>query len=270
MIAVADARIHPSAIVDGTADIDPSAEIGPFCIVGKNVYIGEGTVLHPNVHILQNTRVGRNCQIFSGAVIGGPPQDHKFKNEGTYVEIGDENILREYVTIHRATGEGNVTRLGCHNMVMAYAHIGHNCEIGDRVTIASYVGISGHVSVEDGANFGGSSGIHQFCRIGRFAMVGGMSGVNKDIPPYMMASGLPALVIDVNVRALRRAGIPANIRQNVRAAYKLLYRSNLNQSQALQAIEEEIEPSPELEHLLNFIRNTREGVNGRGNTPPPA
>ena len=260
-----DCRIHPSAIIDASADIDADAEIGPFCVVGKNVSIRSGTVLQPGVHILENTRIGRNCLIFTGAVIGGPPQDHKFKNKSTFVEIGDDNILREYVTIHRATGEGQVTRIGSQNMIMTYAHIGHNCEIGDRVTIASYVGISGHVTVEDGVNFGGSSGIHQFCRIGRLAMVGGMSGINKDVPPYMMASGLPAQVIDINVRALRRANIQANVRRDLRAAYKLLYRSNLNQSQALQAIEEEIEPSPELEHLLNFIRNTRDGTNGRGN-----
>ena len=261
-----DSRIHSSAIIDTSADIEAGVEIGPFCVIGENVSVKSGTILHPGVHILQNTRIGHNCQIFSGAVIGGPPQDHKFKNEGTYVEIGDENILREYVTIHRATGEGKVTRIGDHNMIMAYAHVGHNCEIADRVIIASYVGISGHVTVEDGVNFGGSCGIHQYCRIGRLAMVGGMSGINKDLPPYMMASGLPAQVIDVNVRALRRANIQAKVRGELRAAYKLLYRSNLNQSQALQAIEEEIDPSPELEHLLNFIRNTRDGTNGRGNT----
>lgn len=265
---MADARIHPSSIIHASAELDADVDIGPFCIIGENVTILAGTILHAGTHILQNTRIGRNCQIFSGAVIGGPPQDHKFKNEPTFVEIGDDNIMREYVTIHRATGEAQVTQIGCGNMVMAYAHIAHNCKIGNHVTIASYVGISGHVSVEDGVNFGGSSGVHQFCRIGKLAMVGGMSGINKDLPPYMTASGLPAQVIDVNVRGLRRAGIAAKVRQEVRAAYKLLYRSNLNQSQALEAIEEEIEPSPELEHLLNFIRNSREGTNGRGNTAP--
>jgi len=263
---VPDPLIHPSACIAASAEVHPGVSIGPFCVVGENVSLGTGTVLHPNVLILQNTRIGSNCQIFSGAVIGGPPQDHKFKNEDTYVEIGDDNILREYVTIHRATGEGEITRIGCNNMVMAYAHIAHNCAIGDHVTIASYVGISGHVTVESGVNFGGNSGIHQFCRIGTLAMVGGMSGINKDVPPYMMVSGIPAQVIDVNVRALRRANIPSKVRGELRAAYKLLYRSNLNQSQALQAIEEEIEASPELEHLLSFIRNTRDGSNGRGNT----
>ena len=154
-------------------------------------------------------------------------------------------------------------------MVMAYAHIAHNCDIGNRVIIASYVGISGHVTVEDGVNFGGNSGIHQFCRIGTLAMVGGMSGISKDVPPYMMVSGIPATVIDVNVRGLRRACVQAKVRGELRSAYKLLYRSNLNQSQALQAIEEELDKSPELNHLLNFIRNTRDGNNGRGNSNPP-
>jgi UDP-N-acetylglucosamine acyltransferase len=267
MSTVTDLRIHPTSIVHDTAEIEKDVTIGPFCVVGENVTISSGSVLHPNVHILQNTRIGRNCQVFSGAVIGGPPQDHKFRNEPTYVVIGDDCILREYVTIHRATGEGKETRIGCQNMIMAYAHIGHNCEIGDRVTIASYVGISGHVTVEDGVNFGGNSGVHQFCRIGTLAMVGGMSGINKDLPPYMMASGLPAQVIDVNVRGLRRVGVATKVRQQIRTAYKLLYRSNLNQSQALEAIEEELEPSAELEHLVKFIRNSREGSNGRGNTP---
>jgi UDP-N-acetylglucosamine acyltransferase len=266
MIILAEPRIHPSSVIHPSAAIDPDVQIGPFCLVGENVSIGSGTVLHAGAHILQNTKIGRNCQVFSGAVIGGPPQDHKFKNECSFVEIGDDNILREYVTIHRATGEDQVTRIGSENMVMAYAHIAHNCEIGDRVTIASYVGISGHVTVENGVNFGGSSGIHQYCRIGTLAMVGGMSGINKDVPPYMTVSGLPAQVIDVNVRALRRAGVLAKVRGELRAAYKLLFRSNLNQSQALQAIEEEIEPSPELEHLLNFLRNSRDGANGRGNS----
>jgi len=268
MSTLTEPRIHPSSVIHSTADIDPDVQIGPFCVVGEIVSIRSGTVLHAGAHILQNTKIGRNCQVFSGAVIGGPPQDHKFKNERSYVEIGDDNILREYVTIHRATGADKITKIGSGNMVMAYAHIAHNCEIGNRVTIASYVGISGHVTVEDGVNFGGSSGIHQYCRIGTLAMVGGMSGINKDVPPYMTVSGLPAQVIDVNVRALRRAGVMAKVRQEIRAAYKLLFRSNLNQSQALQAIEEEIEPSPELEHLLNFLRNSREGSNGRGNAAP--
>lgn len=258
--------IHPSAIIDPSAELAPDVQVGPYCIIGEDVHIGEGSILHANVHIISHTRIGINCQIFNGAVIGGPPQDYKYKHEMTFVELGDNNIIREFVTIHRATGEGNATRIGSNNMIMAYGHIAHNCEIGDRVVIASFCGIAGHVSVQDGANLGGHSGIHQFSRIGTMAMVGGMAGVNQDVPPYMLATGFPARVCDVNMRALRRAGIAASIRGDIRTAYKLLYRSNLNRSQALEAIADEIEPSPEIEHLLNFVRHTREGINGRGNT----
>ena len=262
-------QIHASAVIDESAEINPGATIGPFCVIGAKVQIGAGSVLHPSVHIVKNTRIGRNCQIHSGAVIGGPPQDHKFKDEMSFVIIGDGNILREYVTIHRATGENNATTLGDHNMLMAYAHIGHNCDIGNHVTIAGYVGISGHVTIEDSVNFGGLCGVHQFCRIGTLAMIGGMSGVAQDAPPYMLVAGRPARVYDVNVRGLRRAGVPAKVRGELKRACKLLYRSDLNQSQALEAIEEEIEKSAELEHLLAFIRHTRDGQNGRGNSSTP-
>jgi UDP-N-acetylglucosamine acyltransferase len=258
-------HIHPTAIIDSSAQIEPDVEIGPYCVLGKEVQIGAGTVLHAHVVIEQNTRIGCNCQIHSGAVLGGPPQDNKFKGEESFVVIGDNNIIRECVTIHRATGEGNVTRVGSNNMLMAYAHIGHNCDVGSFVTLSSYVGIAGHVQVEDYANFGGICGVHQFCRIGTWAMLGGMSGIVQDIPPYMLANGRPARVYDINKHGLRRAGIAPKVRNELREAYKLLYRSNLNMSQALETIEEEIDPSPELTHLLTFIRSTRNGHNGRGN-----
>lgn len=262
-------RWHATAVVHPTAEIEPDVEIGPYCLVGRNCVIGSGTVLHAHVHLVENTRIGRRCQIHSGAILGGPPQDFKYRGEDSYLEIGDDNVLREYVTIHRATGEEAFTRIGCHNMVMAYAHIGHNCEIGNHVTVASYVGISGHVTVEDHANFGGICGVHQNCRIGTLAMIGGMSGVNQDVPPYMLARGVPAKVYDVNVRGLRRANVAQGVRSELKEAYKLLYRSNLNVSQAMESIERSLESSPELEHLLQFIRETRGGFNGRGNNPPP-
>lgn len=267
MVVTEQRRIHPTAIIDDEALIEEGVEIGPFCVIGKNVRIGAGTQLHPHV-VIENAILGRNCQVFGGANLGGIPQDYKFEGEPTRVIIGDNNVLREYVTIHRATGEGQVTRLGNHNMLMAYAHIGHNCDIGSHVIIASYVGISGHVTVEDYANFGGDCGVHQKARIGTLAMVGGKAGVTQDVPPYMIATGIPAKVYDINVRGLRRAKIAEKTRRELRQAYKLLYRSNLNITQAIEVIEEEIESSPELEHLLNFIRGTRQGGNGRGNEPP--
>jgi UDP-N-acetylglucosamine acyltransferase len=262
---VSEARIHPTAVIHPSAVVESGAEVGPYCILGKNVRVGAGTVLHAHVIIEQNTTVGRDCQIHGGAIIGGPPQDSKFKNEESFLTIGDGNIIREFVTIHRATGEGNLTRLGNHNMLMAYAHIGHNCDIGNHVTLASYVGISGHVTIEDSAFVGGMAGIHQFCRIGTLVMIGGLSGVVQDIPPYMLANGRPARVYDINKIGLRRAGISIKVRNELREAYKLLYRSNLNMSQALETIAEEIESSPELEHLLEFIHSSRNGKNMRGN-----
>ncbi len=262
-------RWHPTAIIHPTAEIEPDVEIGPYCLIGKGCRIGSGTVLHPQAQIIENTLIGRNCQIYGGCILGGPPQDYKYKGETSYLAIGDSNILREFVTIHRATGEGEVTRIGNDNMIMAYAHIGHNCEIGSHITIASYVGISGHVNVEDYANFGGICGIHQNCSIGKLVMIGGMSGVTQDIPPYMLASGRPAKVYDINIRGLRRANVPLKVRGELRQAYKLLYRSNFNVSQALEVIGEEIESSPELDHLLAFIRKSRNGFNGRANNPPP-
>ena len=262
-------RIHSTAIIDETADIAPDVEIGPFCCIGANVKIGEGTILYSRVDIVRNTVVGKNCQLHSGTVVGGPPQDKKYNGEQTYVIIGDNNILREYVTIHCATGEGNVTRLGSNNMIMAYAHIGHNCDIGSDISIASYAGISGHVLIEDSVNIGGMCGLHQGSSIGRLAMIGGMSGIAKDIPPYMLASGSRAQVYGINVVGLRRAGVVSNVRKELKEAYRLLYCSNLNVSQALDAIVADIPSSPELDHLLAFMRHSREGLNGRRTPPSP-
>ena len=262
--------IHPTAIIHATAELEPGVRIGPFCVVEEGTRIGANSVLHAHVTIQKYTQIGQDCEIHGGTILGGTPQDTKFKGEKSFVVIGDRNVIREFVTIHRASGEGKATQIGSDNMLMAYSHIGHNCEIGNHVTMASYVGISGHVTIHDRATLGGITGIHQFCRIGSYAMVGGLSGVSQDIPPYMVANGQRARVIDININGLRRAGISPKVRGELRIAFKLLYRANLNQSQALESIVNEIETSPELEHLLKFIRESRDGFNGRGNNPPPA
>lgn len=261
--------IHPSAIIHPKAEIASGVQIGPFCVVEEDAHIGEGSLLHAGVTVQKYTTVGRHCEIHGGAILGGSPQDTKFKGEKSFLEIGDHNVIREFVTIHRASGEGEMTRIGDRNMLMAYAHIGHNCEIGSGITIASYAGISGHVTIDDSANISGVVGIHQFCRIGTLAMIGGVSGVVKDIPPYMIANGQRAEVIDININGLRRAGVSPKVRGELRIAFKLLNRAGLNQSQALEAIINEIPTSPELELLLNFIRQSREGFNGRAKNPPP-
>ncbi len=261
-------KIHPTASIDPTATLGDDVEIGPFAVVGAEAVLGEGTRLRPHAVVDAYVTLGKNCDVFSGAVLGGIPQDRKFKGEKSFLVIGDNNIIREHVTIHRAAGEGNETRIGDDNLLMAYSHIGHNCQLGSGITMANMTGISGHVLVEDRVNFGGMVGIHQFARIGRLAFVGGYSKVVQDIPPFMMADGRPCKVLDLNIVGLRRSGVSARVRADLKQAYKLLYRSEMNMSQAVETIEADLESSPELDYLLDFIRNIRFGTNGRQNDAP--
>ncbi|MFQ3549278.1 MAG: acyl-ACP--UDP-N-acetylglucosamine O-acyltransferase [Armatimonadota bacterium] len=256
-------NIHPTAIIDDSAEIGQGVKIGAYSIVGKNVKIGDNTELDHHVIIECNTEIGSNCTVKSGAVLGGNPQDYKFKGEETYLKIGNGNIIREFVTIHRASGEGESTIIGDNNMLMAYCHIGHNCVLGNGITMANMVGISGHTLIEDKVVFGGIVGVHQNVRIGKLAMVGGFSKVVQDVPPFVLADGRPCKVCDLNVIGLRRNDITPQSRAGLKHAFKLMYRSNLNISQAIEAIENEIEPSAELDYLLDFIKNVRLGYNGR-------
>jgi UDP-N-acetylglucosamine acyltransferase len=260
--------IHPTAIVDPSARLGEDVAIGAYSVIGPNCEIGDATVIGPQVVLEEFTIIGRNCQVRAGAVLGGPPQDHKFKGERSYVRIGDHNLIREFVTMHRATGEEQATTVGNDNLIMAYVHIGHNCQIGNGTMISSYAGLSGHITLDDSVVIGGMVGIHQFVRIGRLAMLGGYSKVVQDVPPFMLADGRPADILDLNIRGLRRAEVRASSRAALKQAYKLLYRSNLNVSQALEAIEEEVEATPEVVHLVEFIKQIGEGGFGRANDRP--
>ena len=255
--------IHPTAIIDPTARIGQGASVGAHSIIGKNVCIGDGAHIDAHVLIESNVTLGKDCVVLAGSVIGGAPQDKKYHGEDSYVKIGDGNIIREYVTIHRASGDEQATVLGDGNMLMAYCHVGHNCKLGNNITMANYVGISGHVIIEDKVVFGGFVGVHQKVRIGKLAMIGGMSKVVQDVPPFAIVDGRPIRVYDLNVIGLRRNNISAKVRSEIRHAYKLLYRSNLNVTQAIEAIEREIEPSEDLTYLLDFIKSVREGSGGR-------
>ncbi|CUU36757.1 MAG: acyl-ACP--UDP-N-acetylglucosamine O-acyltransferase [Fimbriimonadales bacterium] len=257
------AKIHPTAIVHPKAELAEDVEVGPYCIIGPNVVIDSGTVLGAHVVIEENTFIGKMNSIGHGAVLGAPPQDRKFKHERTYLRIGDNNLIREYVTIHRASGEGEETVVGNNCFLMAYSHIGHNTRVGDGVVMANSVGISGHCIIEDGANLGGMTGVHQYTRIGRLAMVGGMSRITRDVPPYLMVEGNPAEVHGVNLVGLKRAGIPEANRTALRVACRLLYFANLNTSQAIERIRAEVPLVPEVEHLLRFVEEIRQGRNGR-------
>lgn len=260
-------RIHPTAVVDPTAELAPDVTVGPYCVIGNNVSIGRGTSLQSHVVIEPHTTLGEDCQVRQGVVLGGPPQDHKYKGERTYLIIGNRNVIREFVTIHRATGEEQATRIGDGNMIMAYCHIGHNTEMGNGIIMANQVGISGHCVVEDRVVFGGIVGLHQFVRIGRLAMIGGMSKVVTDVPPFMMVDGRPTEVVGLNVLGLRRAGIPPKVRSGLKQAFRLIYRSNLNLSQGIEAVHNEVDPSDERDYLLEFLTKIRRGYAGRQNDP---
>jgi UDP-N-acetylglucosamine acyltransferase len=228
------AKIHPTALVDPDAQIGADVEIGPFSIVGPQVVIGEKTIVQSHVVIEGEVAIGTGNFIGHGAIIGAPPQDVSFSPERkTKVEIGNDNIIREYCTIHRGSPEGSATKIGDKNFLMAGAHIGHNCVIGNNVTIANNCLLAGHVRVDDGAFLGGGSTFHQHMHVGRIVMVQGSSAFGKDLPPFLIAAERNS-VFGVNVVGLRRAGFNAKDRDEIKAAFKLIYLSGLNISQALK------------------------------------
>lgn len=260
--------VHPTALIDKTAQLDEGVWIGPYCVVEANTSIGANTVLEANVIVKSGTRIGARCRLWPNVVLGHEPQDMKFHGEESYVHIGDDNMLREMVTIHRATGEGEATRIGNQNLLMAYVHVGHNCTIGNNTMISNSTGISGHVTIEDKVVIGGFAGIHQFVHIGKMGMVGGLSKVVQDVPPFCICDGRPAKIHGLNIRGLRRNGVPSEVRNQVGTAFKLLYRSGMNTSQALERIHAEIPRSETLDYFIDFVERVREGRLGRQDETP--
>jgi UDP-N-acetylglucosamine acyltransferase len=253
---MSDAKIHPTAIVDPGAQIAAGAEIGPFSIVGPQVAIGEKTIVQSHVVIEGEVLIGSGNFIGHGAVIGAPPQDVSFSPERkTKVEIGNDNIIREYCTIHRGTAEGSSTKIADKNFLMAGAHIGHNCEIGNNVIIANNCLLAGFVRVDDGSFLGGGSTFHQFMHIGRLVMVQGSSAFGKDLPPFVIAAERN-YVFGVNVVGLRRAGFSAKDREEIKAAFKLVYQSGLNISQALEKAATKKLSAPARE-FLDFVASAK-------------
>ena len=255
--------IDPTALIDSSAQIGQGVWIGPHCIIEADTQIGDNTVLEANVLVKSGTSIGQRCRVWPNVILGHEPQDMKYRGEKSFLRIGDDNILREMVTIHRGTGEGTATTIGNRNMLMAYVHIGHNCTIGNNNMISNSTGFSGHVTVEDKVVIGGFVGVHQFVHIGKMAMVGGLSKVVQDVPPFCTCDGRPAKVHGLNTRGLRRNGVSVEQRMEVGTAFKLLYRSNLNTSQALERIHAGIPHSPTLDYFIEFIERVREGRLGR-------
>lgn len=254
-------EIHKTAIVSPKAEIDDDVYIGPFCIVGDGVSIKKGTRLMSNIVVEGNTEIGQECTIYPFAAIGLPPQDLKYKNEKTGLKIGKKNIIREYVTIHRASvGGDGLTEVGDSNFLMAYVHIAHDCKIGNSVIMANAATLAGHVLVEDFAVIGGLVAIHQFTRIGAYSMVGGFSGIGQDIPPYTMASGARAKLYGLNVIGLKRHGFSDEAINNLKKAYKILFREKRTLKEALKKIKSELPETPEIKHLLEFIEKNKRGI----------
>ncbi|MGE5558767.1 MAG: acyl-ACP--UDP-N-acetylglucosamine O-acyltransferase [Bacillota bacterium] len=253
--------IHPTAVVHPNAKLGREVVIGPYSIINENVEIDDFTVVDSHVVIDGWTTIGKYCHIYHGASIGCEPQDLKFKGEKSYVFIGDYNMIREFVTISRGTeGGGGETRIGNDNLFMAYSHVAHDCQIGNHIVIANSVALAGHVVVEDRAIVGGLSGVHQFTKIGKMVMVGGCTKVVKDVPPYIIVDGNPAKVAGINIVGLRRNEVLPEVREEIKKAYRILYRSGLNMAQAIEQMDQELTGSPEIEHFIRFLRNAERGI----------
>jgi len=251
-----DTKIHPAAIVDPNAKLGTDVEVGPFSIIGPHVTIGEKTILQSRVVIEGEVTIGRGNFIGHGAIIGAPPQDLSFIPERkTRVEIGDDNIVREYCTIHRGSPDGSATKIGDRNFLMAGAHIGHNCLIANNIVIANNCLLAGYVRVDDGAFLGGGSTFHQFMYIGRLVMVQGSSAFGKDLPPFVVAAERNS-VFGLNIVGMRRAGISANDREEIKEAFKLIYLSGLNISQALKKADTMSLGTPARE-FLDFVASSK-------------
>ena len=256
-LLITEFMIHPTAQVHPSAQLHPTVEVGPYAIIGEHVKIGRETTVGAHVVIDGHTEIGDRNRIFPGAAIGLEPQDLKYKGAASWVKIGNDNLIREYVTINRATGEDEATVIGNQTMLMAYVHVAHNCTIEDRAIITNSVALAGHVHIESGARLGGMLGIHQFVRIGCMAMVGGMSRIDRDVPPYMLVEGNPCRVRSLNLIGLKRAGVAelddGQVFAGLKKAFRLLYRSGLPLEKALSQFEL-LPPSEHLQHLHQFLQ----------------
>jgi len=253
-------KIHPTAIVGPKVELGEDVEVGPYSVINGNVKINRGSKIGAHVFIEGFTTIGENCRIFTGAAIGSQSQDLKYKGEKSFVKIGNNNVIREYVTINSATGEGNTTLIGDNNFIMAYAHVAHNCHVHNEAILANEVTLAGHVNVDDKAIIGGVSAVHQFVNIGKLSIIGGCSKVVKDIVPFTMADGHPTQIYGINYIGLTRNKFPPEKISTLKKIFKILFRSNLNTSQALVKIKEEFNSSEQADYLINFVKNSNRGI----------
>ncbi|MEM6867471.1 MAG: acyl-ACP--UDP-N-acetylglucosamine O-acyltransferase [Cyanobacteria bacterium P01_C01_bin.121] len=269
-MALTTTLIHPTAVIHSGAQVHPSASVGPYAVIGEQVTVGADTVIGAHAVIEGNTQIGDRNRIFPHAAIGLEPQDLKYDGSMSLVEIGNDNAIRECVTINRPTRLGEVTRLGNHNLLMAYAHVAHNCEIGDRVIVANSVALAGHVAIESHARISGLVGVHQFVHIGAYAMVGGMSRIERDVPPYTMVEGNPSRVRGLNQVLLSRSGIAqeedGKVYKGLKEAFRILYRSGLTLEEAIRKLES-ISDNDRVRHLYTFLQASANEKGRRGPVP---
>ena len=253
-------QIHPTAIVHPGANLEEGVEIGPYSVIGEYVTIGSGTRIGTHVVIEGHTTLGQDNHIFSGAVIGSITQDKKYQGGVSYLKIGDRNNIREYVTINSGTEEGSSTIVGNDNLLMAYAHVAHDCEVKNNAVLANVATLAGHVTVEDHAIVGGLSAVHQFVKIGKLAIIGGCSKVVQDIPPYMLVDGHPAKAYGLNSVGLERMEFSKEEKLELKRAFKLIFRSKLSLRHAIESIEKELAPVPAIADLCTFLKSSERGI----------
>jgi UDP-N-acetylglucosamine acyltransferase len=253
-------RIHSSAIISRLAEVASDVEVGAFAIIGDNCVVPSGCIIAPRATLERNVTLGPNVQVGMGTILGGPPQDLKFAGEETTVEIGEGTVIREYTTINRGTSQSFKTTVGRNCLLMSYVHLGHDCHIGNNVILSNVVQLAGHVIVEDRAIVSGLCAAHQFVRIGRHSFIGGCSRVSKDIPPFLKAVGNPVKLYGLNTVGLQRSGMDEATVRELKRAYRLLFRSDLNVTQAIERAQNEIDPLPEVRELIRFVEESERGV----------
>ncbi len=253
-------QIDPRAVISPKAQLGNDVVVGPFAVIEDDVVIGDGTWIAPHAVVYNGARIGKECKMYPGASLSAPPQDLKYKGEPTLLMIGDKTVVREYVTLNRGTAESGKTVIGSNCLFMAYTHVAHDCVVGNNVVLANCVALAGHVTLKDYVIIGGLTPIHQFVSVGEHSMVGGGLRVSKDVPPYILAGQNPLCFEKLNLVGLRRRGFSGKTIELLEQVYRILYRSNLNVSQALERITREVEQTPEVLNVVDFIGKSKRGI----------
>jgi UDP-N-acetylglucosamine acyltransferase len=257
---MSDVQIHPTAVVDPKSELGAGTMVGPYCVIGPDVVIGENCWLQHHVTLQGPMTAGARNKFYAYGSIGQQTQDLKYAGEPTYLEIGDENTFREFVTVNRSTKSDGKTKIGSRGNFLAYSHIGHDCTVGNEVVFSNNGTLAGHVQVGDNAVMGGLTAVHQFCRIGRFAITGGCSKIVQDVPPFMIGDGNPAEIRGVNLIGLERKNFPADRVKSIKEAFRLIYRSKYNTAQALEAMAKELPQTDEIREIVEFIQKSERGI----------